>query len=189
MVVRAAGSPLSLVPLPPPFGSDLVPHCVFPVTGAYTSLDSTWSPEYYLLPRKMEAQAVERQPWILCEGCLGLSDRMVASLEGSPEGRQGKRLDLGGPLGLEVKLGALGSFQQAGSIVHLNSKETEKVQLPLFFCPQTYSPALLCTNISFLSTYCVPGTLVDAVGILMDQTDLSRSVLEEMALITVLGRK
>lgn len=34
---------------------------------------------------------------------------------------------------------------------------------------------------SLLRTHCVPGTLVDAVGILMDQTELFRSVLEEMA--------
>lgn len=120
LILREARSLLSLAPLPPPFGSDLVPHCVFAITGVYSSLNSIWSPEYYLLQSEMEAQVItKREAWVLCQGYLGLSDRTVASaswfpsLQGSPQSQQGERLALEDPLGLEIKLGTWGSFQQA----------------------------------------------------------------------------
>lgn len=101
-----AGSLLSLAHLPPPFGSDLVAHCVFPVTGVCISPDSTWSPEYYLLQSKMEAQAIkEREAWVLCQGYLGPSDRIVASvswspsLEGSSSEKAGGEIGSWGPVG------------------------------------------------------------------------------------------
>lgn len=120
LILREAGSLLSLALVPPPFGSDLVPHRVLPITGIYPSPNSTWSPEYYLLQSKMEAGVItKREAWVVCQGYLGLSDRAVASaswslsLQGSPQSRQGERLALEDPLGLEIKLGTLGSFQQA----------------------------------------------------------------------------
>lgn len=54
---------------------------------------------------------------------------------------------------------------------------------PPFLSPQTYNPSNLSTSITILNTCCVPGTLVDAMGILMVQTDLFKSVLVEISLI------
>ena len=58
-----------------------------------------------------------------------------------------------------------------------------------FRSSQTYSPSSVSTNVPLMNIYWVPGTLAGGVGILMDQTDLFESILEEMALILVPGRK
>lgn len=58
----------------------------------------------------------------------------------------------------------------------------EECPTPPLLSPQTYNPSKLFTNITILKACYVSGTLVDATGILMIQTDLFKSVLMEIEL-------
>lgn len=70
-----------------------------------------------------------------------------------------------GPWGLSLELWEVfsrPSFNYAFKIYRDGEGPT-----PPFSSPQTYNPSNLTTNITILNTCCVPGTLVDAMGILI----------------------
>lgn len=139
LVLREAGSLLSLAPLPSAFGSDLVLHCVFPITGVYSSLNSIWSPEYYLLQSKMEAQVITKRE--AGSDTRAIWDSAIGQcplLPGPPPFKDPLRTNRGRgwllrtlwALRLNLELWEVFSRPRFNCVFKLSSKEMEKVQLP-----------------------------------------------------------